>query len=200
MRFWVVPKSTKTITKDSEWIKLSTEDKRKFWNSKLVNDNWELKVLYHWTPYKWTIKTFDENLAWSNVNVDFKWVYFTDNLDFAEQFAHQQLEWSSILRTKLWERGNIYKAYVNMEKPLDLNTAKADELLPYIKDDLTKWWSEERKLRNLEWHPQSIKFYIDMNKVEDAWYDWIIARIKNEWEWNEYIVFKGTQAKNIWKL
>ena len=87
-----------------------------------------------------------------------------------------------------------------MEKPLDLNTAKADELLPYIKDDLTKWWSEERKLRNLEWHPQSIKFYIDMNKVEDAWYDWIIARIKNEWEWNEYIVFKDTQVKNIWKL
>jgi hypothetical protein len=39
-----------------------------------------------------------------------------------------------------------------------------------------------------------------MDKVEKAWYDGIIAAIGKEWEWNEYIVFKGSQAKNIWEI
>lgn len=166
-----------------------------------MNDNWELKVLYHWTPEKKFISEFDEKLAWSNVHVDKKWIYFTDNPKFAEQFAHEQLPWSSNFTVKLGEKGHVYKSYLNMEKPLDLNTATPEELLPFFREDsLTKTWDKEKRLYNLEWHPQSIKFHIDMDKVEKAGYDGIIAKIWKESDWNEYIIFKWKQAKNLWEM
>ena len=201
-REWQVaelPAKTK-ISHDSEWAKLSVEDIKRFKKSKIVNDKWELKVVYHGSPEKNLISEFDESLAWSNVHVDKKWVYFTDNPEFAEQFAHEQLPWSSNFTVKLWDKWHIYKSYLNIEKPLDLNTASAEELLPFFREDvLTKTWSKEKRLASLEWHPQYLKYHIDMDKVESAGYDGIIAKIWKEWEWNEYIVFKWKQAKNLWE-
>lgn len=158
-------------------------------------------VVYHGTPEKNLISEFDESLAWKNVHVDKKWVYFTDNKEFADQFAHEQLPWSSNFTVKLWERWHIYKSYLNMEKPLDLNTATPEELLPFFKEDvLTKTWDKEKRLDNLRWHPQFVKFHVDLDKVEKGGYDGIIAKIWKESEWNEYIVFKWKQAKNLWEL
>jgi hypothetical protein len=38
-----------------------------------------------------------------------------------------------------------------MEKPLDLNTATHEELLPFFREDsLTKTWDKEKRLYNLE--------------------------------------------------
>jgi hypothetical protein len=155
----------------------------------------------HGSPNQEIHDYYDETKAGSNVHADFKWVYFTDNLDLAEQFAHEQLPWSSAFRTVLWKRGHLYKSYVNITNPLNLNTATPEQLLPFFKEDvLTKNRDKEKRLSHLEWHPQFIKFHIDMNKVEGAGYDGIIAGIWKEWEWNEYIVFKGSQAKNIWEV
>jgi hypothetical protein len=155
----------------------------------------------HGSPNQEIHDHYDETKAGSNVQADFKWVYFTDSLDLAEQFAHEQLPWSSDFRTVLWKRGHLYKSYVNITNPLNLNTATPEQLLPFFKEEgLTKNRNKEKRLSNLEWHPQFIKFHIDMDKVEKAWYDGIIAGIWKEWEWNEYIVFKGSQAKNIWEV
>ena len=169
-------------------------------NSKIVDENGNLRDVYHGTPEKTPFTEFDESLAWSNVHVDKKWIYFTDNPDFAEQFAHEQLPWSSNFTVKLGERGHVYRANLNMENPLDLNTATPEELLPFFKEnDLRKSRDRQKRLEHLEWHPQSIKFYIDMDKVEKSGYDGIIAKIWKESEWNEYIVFKWKQAKNLWE-
>ncbi len=189
------------ITKDSEWNTLSKEDQEKFGNSKIVDGEWNLLVVMHGSPSQEVHDHYDETKAWGNVHADSKWVYFTDNLDLAEQFAHEQLPWSSAFRTVLWKRGHLYKSYVNITNPLNLNTATPEQLLPFFREDvLTKTWDEEKRLDNLRGHPQFVKFHVDMDKVEKAWYDGIIAAIGKEWEWNEYIVFKGSQAKNIWEI
>jgi hypothetical protein len=39
-----------------------------------------------------------------------------------------------------------------------------------------------------------------MDKVEKAGYDGIIAKIWKESDWNEYIIFKWKQAKNLWEM
>lgn len=192
---------TTPIIKDSEWNTLSKEDQEKFGNSKIVDKDGNLLVVMHGSSNQETHDYYDERKAGSNVHADFKWVYFTDNLDLAEQFAHEQLPWSSAFRTVLWKRGHLYKSYVNITNPLNLNTATPEQLLPFFREDvLTKTWDEEKRLDNLKGHPQFVKFHVDMDKVEKAWYDGIIAAIGKEWEWNEYIVFKGNQAKNIWEI
>ena len=49
-------------------------------------------------------------------------------------------------------------------------------------------------------HPQSIKFLLDMDKVEKAWYDWYIAKMY-WWDkpWNEYVVWNSNQIKSATK-
>lgn len=195
------PTVNNNITRDSEWNTLSKEDQEKFGNSKIVDGEWNLLVVMHGSANQEVHDHYDETKAGSNVHADFKWVYFTDNLDLAEQFAHEQLPWSSAFRTVLWKRGHLYKSYVNITNPLNLNTATPEQLLPFFREDvLTKTRDEEKRLDNLRGHPQFVKFHVDMDKVEKAWYDGIIAAIGKEWEWNEYIVFKGNQAKNIWEI
>ena len=192
---------TTPMIKDSEWNTLSKEDQEKFGNSKIVDKDGNLLVVMHGSSNQETHDYYDETKAGSNVHADSKWVYFTDNLDLAEQFAHEQLPWSSAFRTVLWKRGHLYKSYVNITNPLNLNTATPEQLLPFFREDvLTKTWDEEKRLDNLKGHPQFVKFHVDMDKVEKAWYDGIIAAIGKEWEWNEYIAFKGNQAKNIWEI
>lgn len=186
--------------------------------SKVVNEDWTPKVVYHWTPYKQQINVFDKNRAWKTQSADFKWIFFTDEKWIADIFSHEQLPWSSSFFVKLWEKGNLYSTYLNIKNPLDFNQKItkefAEELYNYRKITPQYWWWLLDYYPWAEWkekfinqvmnsHPQSIKFLLDMNKVEEAWYDWYIAKMY-WWDtpWNEYVVWDSNQIKsatdNVW--
>ena len=186
--------------------------------SKVVNEDWTPKVVYHGTPYKEQINIFDKNRAWKTQSADFKWIFFTDEKWIADVFSHEQLPWRSSFFVKLWEKGNVYSTYLNIKNPLDFNQKitrdLAEELYNYRKIEHQYWWWVLDYYPWAEWkekfinqvmnsHPQSIKFLLDMDKVEKAWYDWYIAKMY-WWDtpWNEYVVWDSNQIKsatdNVW--
>ena len=204
----------------------SKEFKDWFWDwendpknaSKIVNEDWTPKIVYHWTPYKEQINIFDKNRAWKTQSADFKWIFFTDEKWVADIFSHEQLPWSSSFFVKLWEKGNVYSTYLNIKNPLDFNQKitrdLAEELYNYRKIEPQYWWwvldyypwakwKEEFINQVMNSHPQNIKFLLDMDKVEKAWYDWYIAKMY-WWDtpWNEYVVWDSNQIKsatdNVW--
>lgn len=195
----------------------SSDFKEWFWDyekdpknaSKVVDKEWKPMMVYHGTPRKEYINVFDKNRAWKTQSADFKWIFFTDEKWIADVFSHEQLPWSSSFWVKLWEKGRVYSSYLNMRNPLDFNQKItkefAEELYNYRKIEPQYWWWVLDYYPWAEWkekfinqvmksHPQSIKFLLDMNKVEEAWYDWYIAKMY-WWDtpWNEYVVWDGNQ-------
>ena len=199
-------------TQDNQGRQLSEGQQSYFRDSKVRDENGNLLVVYHGTPVKEHFTVFDKNRAGSNVQADYKGIYFTDSADFADRFSHEQIPSSySMFITTLGEKGQIYESYLNITNPLDLNNLtdeKIEELYNYIDDQWLKIDSKEQLINSLKTaakynNAQLIKFDLDLSKVQKAGYDGVIANLGerddagNLKKDNEYIVFEPNQIKNI---
>lgn len=160
------------------------------------------KTFYHGSPTK-NIKLFNENLSGSNTGVDYTGIYFTDNKDFANDFSHQQLSGSSFLTVKKGEKGSVYEVELNMKNPLNFNKLTKSQIKDinenYLKDlGFGKEFSKKNFKEFIDaGNIQGAKMYIDLNKIAKSnKYDGFIADLGGKYKGsNEYVVFKGNQAK-----
>lgn len=160
------------------------------------------KTFYHGSPNK-NITSFDEKYAGSNVGTDFAGIFFTDNKDFAEDFAYERKDSGSMFFDIKGEKGKVYQAELDMKNPLDLNNL-TDKELKDIKENylINNGLGKEENMRLLETYLkagniQGVKIFIDFKKMaKDGKYDGYIADLGNKYKGsNEYVIFKGSQAK-----
>lgn len=120
--------------------KLSPEQETFFKDSKIRDENGNLKTLYHGTSTDFN--QFDpDKIQQDNLGKGF---YFTDNKDIADSYASR--------RTR--ERGGdrkVVEAFLNVKKPFDLNYQPREVALDYLTHYfLSQGQTNEMALRNAE--------------------------------------------------
>lgn len=120
--------------------KLSPEQEAFFKDSKIRDENGNLKTLYHGTSTDFN--QFDpDKIQQDNLGKGF---YFTDNKDIADSYASR--------RTR--ERGGdrkVVEAFLNVKKPFDLNYQPREVALDYLTHYfLSQGKTNEMALRNAE--------------------------------------------------
>lgn len=120
--------------------KLSPEQEAFFKDSKIRDENGNLKTLYHGTSTDFN--QFDpDKIQQDNLGKGF---YFTDNKDIADSYASR--------RTR--ERGGdrkVVEAFLNVKKPFDLNYQPREVALDYLTHYfLSRGKTNEMALRNAE--------------------------------------------------
>lgn len=150
--------------------------------------------VYHGTPI--SFDKFDPTKAGTNTNADFTGIYFTDNVNVANDFSYEQLPGNSNLTYKRGNKGNVYKANITSSNTLNLNNMNnndIDNLKPYLNKDniidteekTISIMKEMNKAKNI----RGLRHYLDLNKISQK-YDVVIADMGGEYKGsNEYIVF-----------
>lgn len=120
---------TKYSDRDSEGHKLSKDQQEFFKDSKVLDDNGNLKVVYHGSHKEFSV--FDSNVPSVNGRVFGNGFYFSPTKEGA----------------KRWADGIVYKCYLNITKPY---YASADmdvpqDILEYIKDLYREKYDEYSK-------------------------------------------------------
>jgi hypothetical protein len=129
---------------DTEGRELSKEQRKYFSQSKVVDENGNLKVMYHGTPSgKFTV--FKDG------------TYFTENKWYADLYQNPGA--SSISTGKVATDPKTYEVYLDIKKPFDINDAEARKIYindyikggnavginPYLSD------AEYAKIRSIDW-------------------------------------------------
>ena len=134
------------------WDINSEEFKKRFWNSKIVNEDWSPKIMYHWTPTRFTI--FDKSKIWDNTgNYGYSWdgFYFTDSKDYA------------------WSYGNnVMEVYLKVEKPFTFTKENIKKYAKYLA------WVEQ-------WHVSLDKDWVlkELKRNDEKSYDFAMKRLDN---------------------
>ena len=138
--------------------------KKRFGDSKVVDEEWKPMVVYHGTR-NWWFTSFNKNDGW---------IRFSKDIDVADSYAWDDNRWTRaeiIKWNKLKDDFNyewdewIYKVYLSIKNPLVL--------------DYEWYWATN--------HPElsSPSYYLENLSDE---YDWVIARnIRDEWWWNGWV-------------
>lgn len=126
-----------SLSEDTQGRKLSDNQKEYFKNSEIVDENGNLKVLYHGTPFgKFT--TFKGDIF-----------FFSEDYRFAEDYAN----------SKSFEQGldgdiNVVEAYLNAENVFDVTDPKdIQKLREALSDEINFWgrtWDKETLLKKLQ--------------------------------------------------
>lgn len=167
--------TTKTTT-DNQGRELSKQQQHFFKDSKVRDEKGNLLVVYHGTeanvdiPKEYWFNIFDIDKAGKNGNMLGDGFYFTSNKSHAEQYAHL--------------KGNIYKTYLNIKNPLEVQYFSTGDLAysirninPYIEADIYK-------------KDGTIDGYKVRKYLLDNGYDGIHSG-------NTYVAFNSNQIKNV---
>lgn len=187
---------TKYSLSDSDGKTLTKEQQEYFKDSKVRDENGNLKVMYHGTP-----------------NGDFTvfrdGTYFTENKEYADRY--QSPSASSISSGKVATNPKTYEVYLDIKKPFDISDSEARDIYineyikggnamginPYLSD------SEYAKINTIDWtEGEDLReFLIDndydydgliLDEGADGGYgDEVLYRGKS------YVVFSPEQIKNI---
>ncbi len=103
-----------SVSEDSEGRKLSDGQREYFRDSKAVDENGKLKVMYHGTPAGGFTRF---NTYGSNYGLFGLGSYFTDNAEVAEGYSNK--------KSRKEGQKQIYKVYLNIKNPMDMD-APAD--------------------------------------------------------------------------
>lgn len=174
-------------------------------NNYLVDENGNPNTFYHGSPNK-DITEFDINRASKNTQTGEKAIFFTDDPQTADNFAHEQIPTDSMFIVEKGKRGKVYPVNLEMNNPLDLDNltdAQVQELWPYA-SEMGSWQGQDVFTRDINrWrdtkNAQLIKGYLDMEKLADSPYDGIIARMypNQENQAREYAVFDNSKIKML---
>ena len=110
----VAQKGRKSVKVDSSGRKLSEGQAEYFKDTKVVDENGNLTVVYHGSPNKFTV--FDAEKIGTRASAEGYGFYFTDNLEMAEGYHKKD--------------GNVMEGYLDIQNPLSLEevTIKRSEL------------------------------------------------------------------------
>ena len=166
---------------DSTGKKLSDSQRQFFKDSKAVDDNGNLMVMYHGSPNKF--KEFDLNRPTINGRMLGDGVYFTPNKDTAKQWAKG-------------DNKNIYKVYLDIKNPFYIsdNIPASEDMINYA---IEKGMS----------HPENIKSTADFYSfygpeyARARGYDGAILKADENSDFyklygDQYLVFSADQIKS----
>ena len=154
------------------------------------------KTLYHGSPSS-DIESFDDNHMGRNTSSGEKFIYFTDDLAFADEFSYERLETRSAYINAKGAKGSVYEADVTMKKPLDFNNLTNKDVSNILKltdDDLLTADEVKRYAKN--GNHQLLKTYFDLNDIKKFGYDGFIAKVSKRSNALEYGVLSSKQIKN----
>lgn len=185
-----------SLSADTQGRELSAGQREYFKDSKVVDDNGNLKVMYHGTP-----------------NGDFTvfrdGTYFTDNKAYADKY--QQPGASSLSVKKNASNPKTFEVYLDIKKPFDLSDPEAREIYindyikggnaiginPYLSD------AEYDKITSIDWtEGEDLREFLQDNEYD---YDGLILDEGGtggygdavEYRGNSYVVFSPEQVKNV---
>ena len=158
------PTDNEDIRYQKAWDINSPAFKKRFGNSKVVDENGNPLVVYHGTR-NWWFTSFNKNDSW---------IRFSEDIDVADSYAWDDNRWTRaeiIKWDKLKDDFNyewdewIYKVYLSIKNPLVL--------------DYEWYWATN--------HPELSAPSYYLENLSDE-YDWVIARnIRDEWWWNGWV-------------
>ena len=165
--------SLSTNNVDSQGRTLTKQQQEYFKDSKVRDENGNLKVMYHGTeanagiPKEYWFNVFDIDRAGSHGNMLGNGFYFTSNKEHAQQYAHT--------------KGNVYETYLNITNPLEIESFGAEETIKNINPNI------EPNIYNKDGS-------INGSKVRDYLLDNGYDGIKSG---DTYVAFNSNQIKNI---
>ena len=181
---------------DSEGKKLTKEQSEYFKDSKMRDDNGNLKVMYHGTP-----------------NADFSvfkdGTYFTENKWYADLYQNPNA--SSISTGKVATNPNTFEVYLDIKKPFDINDAEARSIYindyikggnavginPYMSD------AEYDKIKTIDWtEGEDLREFLIDNGYD---YDGLVLDEGAvggygddvKYRGKSYVIFSPEQVKNV---
>ncbi len=192
------PKNVKTqfSLSDSDGRTLSAEQQEYFKESKVVDENGNLKVVYHGTPNgDYTI--FKDG------------TYFTDNKAYADRYQNPGA--SSISSGKTASNPKTFEVYLDIKKPFDLSDAEARRIYiedyikggnalginPYLSD------AEYAKIETIDWtEGEDLRDFLIENEYD---YDGLVLDEGADGGYGDdvqyrgksYVIFNPEQAKRV---
>lgn len=181
--------------RDSEGNKLTEAQQEYFKDSKVRDENGNLKVMYHGTPSgKFTV--FKDG------------TYFTENKWYADLYQNPGA--SSISTGKVATDPKTYEVYLDIKKPFDINDAEARKIYindyikggnavginPYLSD------AEYAKIRSIDWtEGEDLRDFLNDNGYD---YDGLVLDEGAAGGYGEdvkhrgksYVIFSPEQVKN----
>ena len=164
--------------------------------TKATDKNGNPILLYHGSPTK-DIMEFDVEKAGNNALSGERAIFFTDSKDFADEFAYERKQGSSVHTFRRGEKGQIYGAYLDIKKPLDVRNLSMKDAEIIAKNAYIPITAE--KLIELSKIPNKmvLKSYIDFTRLPSYGYDGYIGYAQqgvNKYEGvTEYAVFSNNQ-------
>ena len=185
-----------SLTKDTQGRELTAEQREYFRESKVTDENGNLKVMYHGTP-----------------NGDFTvfrdGTYFTDSREYADKY--QQPGASSLSVKKNASNPKTFEVYLDIKKPFDLSDPEARDVYindyikggnaiginPYLSD------AEYDKITSIDWtEGEDLREFLQDNGYD---YDGLILDEGGtggygddvEYRGKSYVVFSPEQVKNV---
>lgn len=208
-----------SLKEDTDGRKLSEEQKTYFKNTKVVDDNGKLLVVYHGSKSIFTV--FDTGRIGLNGSQEGQGIYFTDNKDFAEGYSDG--------------KGQLLEGYLNIQKPLSdsevtLTRKEVEQIIRKVDpsgDDLLANYSYDSRYYGTDkhdlWYESALKTTLDsvmeysetdseiMAELANAGagsaqvlkilfdefgYDGYIVKGKYK-DTNVYVAFDSSQFKNV---
>ena len=188
--------SAYSAVKDSNGNQLSKEQQERFKDSKIRDENGNLKVVYHGTP-NGDYSIFKEG------------TYFTDNKAYADRYQNPGA--SSISSGKTASNPKTFEVYLDIKKPFDLNDAEAKRIYieeyikggnalginPYLSD------AEYAKIETIDWtEGEDLRDFLIENEYD---YDGLVLDEGADGGYGEdvqyrgksYVIFNPEQAKSV---
>ena len=184
-----------TTNKDSNGRTLTTQQQEYFKDSKVVDENGNLKVMYHGSS-KGDYTVFDKNKIGGNTKnkgIFGNGFYFTENRELADSYDHSPDR-----------SGKTFETYLNMTNPFYWNDIKTEEQLNELNKELElknplKWNRIMEEVHSISPLGKNDTNYGDpvelTNALKQKGYDGIIYKYDNTT--GEYIVFESNQIKNV---
>lgn len=186
----------KSISYDSAGRKLSDKQAEYFSDSKVRDEDGNLKVMYHGTP-NGEFTAFRDG------------TYFTENKEYADKYQNPGA--SSLNSRKTVTSPKTYEVYLNIKKPFDLNDPEARNVYindyikggnaiginPYLSD------AEYDKITSIDWtEGEDLREFLQDNGYD---YDGLILDEGGtggygddvEYRGKSYVVFGPEQVKNV---
>lgn len=140
------------------------EFKKRFKESKVVDENGNPLVVYHGTANQFT--AFSKEMIWSNFNQDIQWFFFTDSKNSAEDYANTTSYW--LPRSQKW---NVMEVYLSIQNPLikkidyDPIELRDNNHERFIKEANNKW-ADGIIIKAYKWESMYIPF--NPNQIKSA--------------------------------
>jgi hypothetical protein len=189
-----------SLSKDSEGRTLTKEQQEFFKDSKVRDENGNLKVMYHGSPN-------------GTRNVLKDGTYFTENKWYADGYQNPSASSITPASSKSVIEPKTYEVYLNITNPFDIKDSKSKDIYlnEYIKggnslyfDPYTDYTETIEAMDGFDWtEGEDLREWLIENHPE---YDGLIldeggnggyGGVDYQWRGMSYVIFNSNQVKNV---